>query len=1460
MVTIAPVCDAQQTGTVDPIAAYEDGPRINANMPGAKYTINTVDMRIKIANGYFTWSRTYDGNGWIFSPHLAQLRFDGPRVPLGMGSGGGGSGGGGGSSAASMPSAPVQESFGYINAFVAYEPDPHLVSVPLASIEQVIRNGTVFEADEKYHFYQQKGSPSGRYFVESTFIQDRGVFYRWQDRAGDWVLFDIKGGIDSYGNANGLTASMEYEDGPTIDGRKGKRLKAVKDRNGNVVLTFVYDQVHPTALREVREVLLPGENFTPRVVKYDYDFSHEAGGARLLTSVTDAAGNPTSFGYDDTYRLSSMTDGEGHITRVEYQGKSSRKVKEVAADGAETTFAYSYDKTKKQYKVVSTLPSTTAGRRVMEDTYDSEGIQIRQEINGQLSSAFAKEGRESISLNSVGRQTKTTRNEFELVTRIDYPDSSNESMEYLPSNLKMMKRIDAAGVASNYEYDERGNVVKQVEAAGTPAERVTTYVNDVTGLPRLQTVHGRIEANGTVTPDAAWQFEYDGRGNLQTVVDPEGASKQYSTRPDEAIAEFVDARNNKTVFEFDGTGRPLAIRAPLGQSYTFTYDKAGNLVTQVDPAGRIMRLAYDKNNRLIQATDASNGVVKYEYDAAGLRTRVIDSDGRKTSFEYDSLDRLIKIVDGIGNITAYRYELPGQTDSSVSPIQGVNLLPTTIVFPTFTQNLERDAAERIVRATNSYMSKTGAKQTTIRQEYDKRSLLTRVVEEGAQFGFSYDAFGQAIEASDLTSNRTKLIRDVRGNLIQLINAEGRATSFEYDRNDRRVKEVLPLGQAKVYQYDKAGNLEIVIDPNGNRTEFVYDALNRVIQFTSYSADRLKTASTLFNWNIDNSLSSYRDIDYLRNLVNEAEFSYDELGRKTSTTVTYPSGYKLNYGYGYSAAGFKTRLTWPDGTAVTYGYSPHASLEIVSIPGEGNIQFSNYRWDSPTEISFPGGIYQQRQFDGIFNIEEVRVASNQQPQALHIAYSYNTRSEPITSERTDNIDGAIATKYKAFEFDAGDRLYKVTTNNGGMFASSVQLFKYDNMSNRIEDSSISGNWIYDANHRLTQKGSGNDSIKFEYDEAGNLIRKVSADGVIAQYSYDSQNRLIAVVGAKGELIARYGYDPQDRRIWREQFRASDLSTLTKAKRTLYLYSDEGLIAEAEQEIAFRDDGEVIESSVAAIVSQYGVRPDSAFTTGVLFSKTKDDDGKDVFAYFQNDRLGAPIQAYDKNSNLLWSADYDGYGKAVINTPVTSVGRRPIVNHLRLPGQLEDPETGLHYNWHRYYDPSLGRYITSDPIGLYGGLNRYAYVNGNPLRYVDPWGLKPGDPYKTADKAAVAAIRDIFERTKKSGNEWGGRVYRMPNGKYSYTEPKEGNNKDMGKVPPPICPGMGTNEGIYHTHPPGKPYINGTGDPNKVSGGDQDWAEKDRMPIFVGAPNGKVMKYAPDGVPFHAPVKVIGNVGP
>src|SRR5690606_31952358 len=103
------------------------------------------------------------------------------------------------------------------------------------------------------------------------------------------------------------------------------------------------------------------------------------------------------------------------------------------------------------------------------------------------------------------------------------------------------------------------------------------------------------------------------------------------------------------------------------------------------------------------------------------------------------------------------------------------------------------------------------------------------------------------------------------------------------------------------------------------------------------------------------------------------------------------------------------------------------------------------------------------------------------------------------------------------------------------------------------------------------------------------------------------------------------------------------------------------------------------------------------------------------YVHNDHLGTPQVVTDQNQQVVWMADYQPFGK------LTDTQTNNIELYSRFPGQYFDSETGLYYNYFRDYDPSIGRYIQSDPIGLEGGINTYAYVENNPLLFVDVKGL-------------------------------------------------------------------------------------------------------------------------------------------
>ncbi|MCP3669596.1 MAG: hypothetical protein GY814_04055, partial [Gammaproteobacteria bacterium] len=128
------------------------------------------------------------------------------------------------------------------------------------------------------------------------------------------------------------------------------------------------------------------------------------------------------------------------------------------------------------------------------------------------------------------------------------------------------------------------------------------------------------------------------------------------------------------------------------------------------------------------------------------------------------------------------------------------------------------------------------------------------------------------------------------------------------------------------------------------------------------------------------------------------------------------------------------------------------------------------------------------------------------------------------------------------------------------------------------------------------------------------------------------------------------------------------------------------------------------------------------------------------YLHTDHLATPRKATNEAGQVVWQWESEAFGNALPQSSGIAV-------NLRLPGQYYDAETGLYYNYFRYYDPSTGRYLQSDPIGLRGGLNTYAYVGGNPVNYIDPMGLSAAD---------VQRIQQIFNQSVQNMNNNGDRL--------------------------------------------------------------------------------------------------------
>ncbi|MDT9001572.1 RHS repeat-associated core domain-containing protein [Paucibacter sp. APW11] len=238
-----------------------------------------------------------------------------------------------------------------------------------------------------------------------------------------------------------------------------------------------------------------------------------------------------------------------------------------------------------------------------------------------------------------------------------------------------------------------------------------------------------------------------------------------------------------------------------------------------------------------------------------------------------------------------------------------------------------------------------------------------------------------------------------------------------------------------------------------------------------------------------------------------------------------------------------------------------------------------------------------------------------------------------------------------------------------------------------------------------KRSSNPACTLSYDPAGNTTTD-SAPYSNAIYGLDGRLAQLEVGSAKLALA----YDAQGQRVRRS---ISGAGGNPNAGNTFYAYDQEGqLLGEYRQDAT----GQLITQieyvwldgmPVAAMRPKAGAAGPSSANAGV-----------EVF-YLYSDHLGAPRVAVDDRGRPRWRWLAEPFGSAPAETDPSGLGDLNI--SLRLPGQQYDGFLGLHFNGFRDYDAGTGRYVQSDPIGLQGGINTYAYVGGNPIAFVDPLGL-------------------------------------------------------------------------------------------------------------------------------------------
>ena len=590
-------------------------------------------------------------------------------------------------------------------------------------------------------------------------------------------------------------------------------------------------------------------------------------------------------------------------------------------------------------------------------------------------------------------------------------------------------------------------------------------------------------------------------------------------------------------------------------------------------------------------------------------------------------------------------------------------------------------------------------------EYDAEGHPTKSVVAPASRALTttqtYDLLGRVRTATDPKAGISTFSYDLRDELTSFKDPRKLTTKYNVDSMGNTKQLASPDTGVANSSFDAAGNLNTRMDARGVLAIYSYDALNRLTQVVYH---RTGDISRTFSWKYDQAGATFGyGIGRLTTAVTpdaSTTFAYDALGRVESSAQASTSGSQLAVKYGYDSAGRLTKITYPSGRVFDYnvvngqlksitmtktdGVTP--LLDQIVIGPLGSIQ--SWIWSLTAT---------PRLHERLYDINGRMVRHPLGVVVRDISYddadriSRYTHYDAVTAQPVPSYD-------QSFSYDELNRL----TNAVG---TSVWAYAYDANGNRIASSSGTAGRSYAVtanSNRVT--ALTNPTRSMSYDAIGNTLSDVQTDsGSNYTATYSLEGRLASMTQGTSVGV-EFGYDVRGRRVWRSQWTGSSTGPRVV---TQYAYDrDDHLIGEYEangtpiSEYVWLDDIPVV------IVKRSGVN---------------------TAAYaIHSDHLNTPRVVMDAQWNVRWRWLGEPFGVSAVEEQPTA-GLPTLQQSLRFPGQQYESFGGRHYNHFRDYDPTIGRYVQSDPIGLGGGVNTYSYVNGSPLMYYDPYGLYSFDEF-------------------------------------------------------------------------------------------------------------------------------------
>ena len=998
-------------------------------------------------------------------------------------------------------------------------------------------------------------------------------------------------------------------------------------------------------------------------------------------------------------------------TRVHGEPRLLEAIGPGCARCGETNVRYQYDERGRLARITRLEP---AGQPVVATTLqrDHAGRVLRRSLQPFVGGKALPEG---------------------LLARYEYADDSPR-----PVLIARPSVVPEREHRLQLAYNDAGQVTRMVERGfspldadgepiddpshATPIERSSTFAySRINGRSLLTATDGPLPngPEGSPADSDISTFDWDAAGNHFTALTLPGGRRS-TLEHDSATGMLKGVRNDEGLgtrytynlrlqpttisldgpgqtpaqtqhFEYDALGRVIEARNPSSPASNWLqeWDEHGHLRWHASALGVLDTFRYDTEGRPLERSRRSASFEQTEslrYDAQGRVVSVRDNAGRGRDWHYDARGRLQYVIDTDGLIHPARADLAPRAEDAAPPA----------AVPQF-----RDDFGRVVwrRSPDS---------GTVRHEYDAFDRLVAMRDaRGNHARYDYDPEGR-IQRQRITDASSGAVEETQWRyegrrLVELIHPTQRER-YEYDARGLRTARILTLpserGELSIvtrYEHDERGQLVATTLPDGSRLRYVRNGQDQVV-----ALKRDAVGASWSMWQPGEQIIAEgfeRDLSGLRSYVSgngihtlHQRSREGVLARVVHRRVSPPrletaatSQMEL---LGRSTREIAERLlgiapahaqAQADGT----GAKPDADItskqaESAALPGALGLA------DDPQALLDHRYLWDVR--GNLLHTRQRAAADDAQPTAS--GHAYDRHGRLLTSVRWQ-VDDQAPTEQAVwrFAYDATQRrvLSQQGVRSQQELSAGTQAVRFEPGTHRHADPS--------APARYTASGQPERWGDREYD-------------------WDARGRLVEV-RAHGKVLARYRYDHRGLR-----------NTRQVGKRTIHTVYDEH-----HQPLAQLDaDGRILRQYVwladlplAVIDTPQGVAPAQHKDTGTMQFADKlvrmiraTFTQSERIVWLHGNHLGAPELATGADGQVLWRATYAPFGAATIES-------RDLTLNLRLPGQVFDAETGLHYNRARYYDPEAGQYLTPDPLGTPDGPNPYAYVAFNPLRNVDPDGL-------------------------------------------------------------------------------------------------------------------------------------------